>query len=305
MGQVESYLERRFSENRRVRECLTGLFKRYDEWGLKDTKFDTDFTSGRDEHFFGYLWEMLLASHLKGLGLDLQSKDEGPDFCFLNEGRKIWVEAVCPGPEGLPDDWLVLPDIREPVRVRDFPHEQLLLRWTAALKEKKEKLSGHAQRRGNWRPGYLETGIVGIDDPYVVAVSACRLGLPSFLLHEGISELPYAVEAAFPVGPIEIVIDRDTMEIVDQRLSYRRIVKNHNGADVPTDNFLNPDYSGVSAILGTPAGINAACGENSPLVVVHNPLADNPLPYEILGADQEYVAEDRGDYYELREIRNG
>ena len=36
-------------------------------------------------------------------------------------------------------------------------------------------------------------------------------------LHIGISQLPYAVEAVFPVGPIEVVINRETMQTVDTR----------------------------------------------------------------------------------------
>ncbi|CCQ72767.1 restriction endonuclease subunit S [Magnetospira sp. QH-2] len=303
IGQVETFLEARYADNTEVMECLKDLFRRYGRWGLKDSSFESKFTSGRDADFFAYLWEMVLASHLKNLGLDLQSADEGPDFGFLYKGQKIWIEAVCPGPEGLSEDWLRISKAGEAPRAQSVPHEQMLLRWTAALKEKKEKLTGRPRRSGGWRPGYLEKEVVGGGEPYVVAVSSCRLGPTSLHLHNSISQLPFAVEAAFPVGPIELVIDRQTMKTVDQRYSNRRFIKNQNDADVPTDSFLNPDYSGVSALLGTPAGIDAACGGKPPIVLVHNPLADNPLPQGILGVDHEFIAEDKGDHYELREVR--
>ena len=116
------------------------------------------------------------------------------------------------------------------------------------------------------------------------------------------SQLPYAVEAVFPVGPLEVVINRETMETVDTRHGHRLFIRKPSGAEVPTDIFLNPDYAGVSGILGSPAGLNAACGFRPPIAVVHNPLATNRLPVGILGADEEYVAEDKGDHYELRDL---
>jgi len=304
MGQIEAYLEHRYPENQEVRKSLVNLVHNYAEWGLKDSKFESDFTSGRDEQFYGYIWEMVLASHLIDQGLDIHSGDEGPDFGFPYHDQKVWVEATCPAPEGIPDDWFHISAIGDTPLVKSVPHEQILLRWTSALKEKKEKLTGRFQTNRNWKPGYLENGVVGVTDPYVVAVSACRLGPTSIHLSEGISQLPYAVEASFPVGPIEVVVDRGTLKTVDQRLSHRPVIKKPNGANVPTDSFLNPEYSGVSALLGSSAGINAACGEKTPIALVHNPLARNPLPQGILGVDQEFVADDHGEHYELRDIKN-
>jgi hypothetical protein len=234
---------------------------------------------------------MLLASHFKGIGLSISSADAGPDFKIVHSGQTIWVEAICSAPTGLPDDWLRESRAGE-VRIRNLPYEEMLLRWTSALKGKKEKLDG-------WRQG---KGIVGPDDPYVIAISACRLRQFEMDLHYSISQLPYAVEAVFPVGAIENVINPETMETVETRYGHRWYLRKPSGAEVPTDNFLNPDYAGVSAILGSPAGLNAACGYESPIAVVHNPLAKNPLPIGILKPDQEYVAENKRDHYELRDI---
>ncbi len=304
MDRVENYLAGKFAGNLRAIDGLVELYRQYAAWDLKDANFEQEFADGRDEHFYPYLWEMLLARHLKDIGLDISSANEGPDFKIDYQGQTIWVEAICPSPAGLPAEWLESCPPGE-VWVGNFPHEQILLRWTAALKEKKEKLTGRIERKhvsGEQilKPGYLARGVVGEDEPYVVAISACQLGPSSLYLHNSISQLPFAVEAAFPVGPIEIVINRKTMEKVDQRYAYRRSIKKPTGVEVPTDSFLNPDYAGISAMLGTPAGVNAACGETCPIVVVHNPLATNKLPVGILGADEDYVAKEIGDYYELR-----
>lgn len=306
MDRVEEFLTERYANNHELKDSVIHLYRQYATWGLKDTKFNQDFTDGRDEHFYSYLWEMLLARYFRGIGLDLTSADEGPDFRINWNGRAIWVEAICPSPVGLPADWLETIPAGE-VRVRELPHEQMLLRWTAALKEKKEQLTGRIERdrytgEEAMKPGYLAKGTVGPKEPYVIAINACRLGRSELDLHHGISQLPFAVETAFPVGPVELVINRKTMQEVDKRHAYRPKIINPNSAEVPTDNFLNSDYASVSAVLGSPAGLNAACGRKSPVAIVHNPLAINALPTGILGADEEYIAEDKGDHYELHKV---
>lgn len=307
MSKVENFLANKFSRNTKLTGCLIDLYRRNADWGLKDKKFDQDFTDGRDDHFFACLWEMLLASHLKNIRLDVSSADEGPDFRISRSDQTIWIEAICPSPSGLPDEWLRKSKPGE-VRVWSLPHEEMVLRWTAALKEKKEKLTGRPERdrvtgKKIERQGYVDKGIVGPADPYVIAVSSCRLSRLESDCHIGISQLPFAVEAVFPVGPIEVVINRKTMETVDTRHGHRSYIRKPSGAEVPTDSFLNPAYAQVSAVLGSPAGLYAACGASTPIAVVHNPLAKNRLPVGILGADQEYVAEDRGDHYELRDLK--
>lgn len=307
MDRVETYISERYKDNREVRECLISLYQVYNAWNLKDTKFDIDFTDGRDEHFYSYIWEMLLAAHLKSIGIEIESSDEGPDFKVNLNGQTTWIEAICPSPEGIPRQWLEPRSIRENPRVFNVPHQEMLLRWTSSLKEKKEKLLGRAvidkkSNKKKWIPGYLEKGIVSATDSYVIAISSSRLGFGTDLLHYGISQLPFAVEAAFPVGPIEIVFNKHSLEALEQRHSHRPTIKKPTGAEVPTDSFLNSNYEHVSAILGSPAGVNAVCGDKSPIVVVHNPLAVNKLPTQVLGADAEYIAEEKEDSYELVNI---
>ena len=55
-----------------------------------------------------------------------------------------------------------------PVRVWSLPHEAMLLRWTAALKEKREQLERHR------KAGYVQD-----DVPTVIAVNSCRLSWSS------------------------------------------------------------------------------------------------------------------------------
>jgi hypothetical protein len=47
-----------------------------------------------------------------------------------------------------------------------LPHEAILLRWTAAIKEKAEKLLGNADKG---IAGYIDKGVVGAEDSFYIA----------------------------------------------------------------------------------------------------------------------------------------
>jgi type I restriction enzyme S subunit len=280
MCDVEGYLKSKYKGNPAKAECLLALYNLYDSWNLKDTNFDSKFTS--EDHFDSCLWEMLLARYLKSLGLDITSSDTGPDFKICYGDKTIWVEAICPAPKGLPEDWLN----RREYGVYNVPHEEILLRWTAALKEKKEK-----------HKCWLEKGIVSCDDPYVIAVSGCRLA--DSIDHYDISQFPFAVASVYPAGALELTIGGDLVEIVDAKLGYRPSVYNHNKSEVPTDNFCNSDYRYVSAVLGTQAGADTAYTENIPYALAHNFQAANKLPigifkYKEYGREYIFEKEDGG-----------
>src|SRR5581483_2522073 len=55
---------------------------------------------GKPGKFFDRLWELALCSILLHKGFVLEksvpTKGARPDFCILQENKKIWVEAICP-----------------------------------------------------------------------------------------------------------------------------------------------------------------------------------------------------------------
>jgi len=297
MNDVKKFLATKFADNDHVRERLTALYEEFTSLGIKDNIFDQDFTDGEPHHFYPRVWEMVLARHLVQLGYDVSSKDAGPDFLIEHNGQRIWIEAVCPSPVGLTDEWLKPNQLDEGPRLFSVPHEAMLLRWTSALKEKKDKLMGTSNKEG-----YFGKGIVNEDDAYIIAISACQLGL-GLHTYQGISQYPFAVEAVFPIGPYEIVVDRETFSTTEVRHQYRpAIAKPKTGAEVSTDNFLDSDYKGVSTVIGSNAGINAACGGAWPLAHVHNPNARNPIPKGILEGAEEFFATDMGDFLQLEKL---
>lgn len=223
---------------------------------------------------------------------------EGPDFLIEKDGRRIWVEVITPRPEGLPENWL------DPhfTGVRTLPHEAIVLRWTAAIKEKAEKLLGNADKGIK---GYLGKGVVEPQDAYVIAVNGYLLRSPLWLSKDafGISGFTFAVEATFCVGPRELRIDRETREIVGSGHQQREVIAKPSGATVPTDTFFDPRFSAISAIWAVDIDAAVLLKASQPMAVVHNPLAKNPVPERWLPAQSEYVAIDqRADYLLRRRV---
>lgn len=295
---LDRYLKTRYQGDSswliKVREFVESLCRRHIELGLADQNFESRLSSGDEAQYWQRLSEALLAGELLDAGLDLQPSRNGPDFLVMHEGRKIWVEVICPEPRGIPDDWLSHEPARcESVTCVSFPHEAILLRWTAAIKEKTEKLNG-----------YLEKGIVSPDDSYVIAVNG-RMLRSTFGDLFGISGLPFAVEAVFAVGPYKLVIDRATSQVVDRTHQHRPIIPRHNAPGVPADRFQDLAFKAVSAIWATDIDDCWVAGHPKGMLVVHNHIAANPIPERLLPATSEYVATDGREGEYLLSIREG
>ena len=192
---------------------------------------------------------------------------KGPDFRFEHNGLTVWVEAVSPEPEGVPDHWLEHPKPNE-FKVGDVPHLEVLLRWTAAIKAKWDKLNA-----------YIADGIVRANDAYVIAVNGCQLG--AFALQHGASRYPYAVEAVYALGPVAIPIDRETGKFGKPFVSRREEIQTVKGAPVPTYLFIDPTYAGISAIMA--CSFDRSKDTDLPLDIVHNHFARVSVPHGILG----------------------
>jgi hypothetical protein len=96
-----------------------------------------------------------------------------------------------------------------------LPHEAILLRWTAAIKEKAEKLLGNADKG---IAGYIDKGVVGAEDSYVVAINgrllrgqscfaSINLGPASAELREiPAGQLRFAPDSPQEEGGFELVV---------------------------------------------------------------------------------------------------
>lgn len=275
---VDDFLANRFAGNPRALGYWMGLWREYQASRLADPHFARQITSGDDGCFWSRTWEMVLYHHLRTLTSDISSAPAGPDFRVMIASTPVYIEAVTPDPSGLPAEWLS----PTPGTAYSFPHEQILLRWTNALSTKRAQFD-------QW----LKDGRIDERTPTVIAVNSCRLS--RYPEETGITQWPFPCEAVFPIGPLAVQFDIETGKFGQPYQSARFSVTKRNGSSVPTDSFLNPAYAGVSAVLGC-----ATChsdGGSPPMVVVHNPLARNPLPPGLLGATTEYIARQVGDEF--------
>lgn len=298
---IETFLLQRYPGSGRrqaLRDEIAYACNAFVQSGLADSNFTKDLCSGSEQNFWSRVSEALLAARLKKIGLIPEpSHGGGPDFLVIENGRKIWIEVICPEPTGVPSDWLE----PEMGTVISFPHEQILLRWTSAIKEKAEKLLGSLD--GTIK-GYIEKGIVASDDAYVIAVNGRQLRSGPFHELLGISQFPFAVEAVFAVGPYQININRDTMKQTGAEHQHRPLIKKPKGAPVPAYTFLDARFQPISAIWAVDVDGTSAIGNSEPMAVVHNPNTANQIPTGFLPAHNEYVATQIGTAeYELNRLK--
>lgn len=284
---IEDCINQRYPGNNphslAYRDELIRVCNAFMKTGLADRKFAKELTSGIDSKFWACISEALVADRLRNKKFPKGCKgDEGPDFLIEERDLKIWIEVICPEPCGIPKSW------KSPNEgVSHFPHKEILLRWTAAIKEKAEKLIGSTDANID---GYLKKGVVAADEAYVIAVNGCQLRNGPCSALFGISQFPFAAEAVFPIGPIQLTINRETGKVVDQGHQTRTYITNSNKSQVPTFTFLDPRFNPISAIWAVDLNGGSVIGNSEPMVVIHNPNAVTPIPLGILPADSEYVA---------------
>ena len=287
MSRIARCLELRFPGEGRpalVRERLHRACVNFVASGWADIKYETELTGESDAQFWSRVSEALVYDRLSAHTFAARPNiGSGPDFLLKSGAKRLWIEVIGPTPAGVPSDWLQI----QTNKVTSMPHEAILLRWTAAIKEKTEKLIGNPD--GNIQ-GYLEKGVVSPNDIYVIAVNGCQLRHGPFPALSGISQFPYAAEAVFPIGPYQIHIDRETLKTVGHGHQQRFTIKKPNGASVPSHAFLDPRYQLVSAVWAVDFNGCGVIGSSEPSALIHNPNAVNPLPHGFLLVDDEFAA---------------
>jgi type I restriction enzyme S subunit len=291
-ARLESYLLARYpatsAKSIAVRQYVETICKRFIASGFSDRNFESELCSGSEPRFWQRFTEAALTCDVLDAGLTILPSRNGPDLCIEHGDRKIWVEFICPelNKKRKTEDWLTF----ENNRCSEFPHEQMLLQWTSAIKKKSQQLLGEKDCDGNPKQkGFLEKGIVSPRDSYVIAVNGKQFRGERNASLYGISQLPFAAEAVFPVGSYQWHFDRETRSLVKTGYQYRPYVKNPNDANVQTDTFLDKSFAAISAVWATDFDDFFIIGSTKELVIVHNPLATNPLPVNLLPAWSEYA----------------
>jgi hypothetical protein len=224
-----------------------------------------------------HYWELLTATGLLDGGIELVPRsdrfgtDFGPDI--LCKQPKCWIEAIAPT-GGTGPDAISPPPLSG---VTWVPHHKIKLRLTSALST---KLTAYEE--------YVAGGLLPSTDPYVIAVNGG--GIPYGRLEK---TLPHIVSAVFPFGDEYVTLDRDSLEVTGAGYRYAPTVAKERGAEVRMDAFISEEFVGISAILySTADALNHPVGRLADsFILVHNPLAANPLPRRSLPCRREYWAD--------------
>jgi hypothetical protein len=232
---------------------------------------------------YARLWEMYLAVALGNSGFDLAKKrNEGPDVQLRNP--TVWVEAVVSTDGAKGNNNGIQPGAEVPEILLSEsgcggpPEDAIILRCLSSVDAKLKKLNGYRDSKGNDRLGYVDKGIVKETEPYVVALNIYKTSFAQLDHQYTPNHIPTIVKALFGYGESVFLSGRGSSNRIDY--IYRPHVTR---TQVRTDIFFQDEYSGVSALIVSKEGywswrhrIPASLSET--FILVHNPLAENPLP---------------------------
>lgn len=249
-----------------------------------DKQFAKDFRLA--DKFSPRCWELYLGVTFLDIGFRLgQHNNAGPDFDLQSDDNKrlAWVEAVTPS-KGTGED--KVPTIAYDGEAWDLPEKQLLLRITTALSDKFNKYKRELIKQA-----------VGENEPFAIAINTSEFNHLD-TIH------PRILDVLFSIGHPVLQLDRMTGAVKDRYWQYRPNVTKSNKSDVSMNFFDDETHSGISAVIYCNAHLI-----NSPLVpnevgdnfvIVHNPLARNPLPVGFFSFGQEWIKESNGNVVRIR-----
>jgi type I restriction enzyme S subunit len=193
----------------------------------------------------------------------------GPD---IKIGEGIWIEAISPT-QGANDNPNRVADIVM-CEAHQVVGKLIELRYTAAVVEKFDKYRS-----------YLEKGIIQDNEPYIIALNSSQI--PHAELDD---RIPRIAKSLLAIGSEYVTFDRETHKYIDTGHHYQQSIRKKNGSEVSTDTFLDPNYAGVSAVLYSNSDpVNRAGSDGQGYLLVHNPLAKNPIEEGFLGTTREIV----------------
>ena len=229
---------------RKIRENCEIMWEDY--WKYADSHFLSEFS----KQFAPRWFEMYLSVALMRAGVEVKKTGQGmPDVFAEIDGRRIWIEAVCPGPG---DKGLIASiSCTRPMPCRDEGRrDKFILRVRGALKEKADKFTI-----------YHDRGIVKKDDLAIVAIGFQRLDSSRFYYM-----CDWIHGAVYGKGNPQILINPVKRKVVGLGSEYKTSV-------------MKP---------GTPIEINANCFKDNSLPGISGLLGSNislAFPIEMLGSD--------------------
>jgi hypothetical protein len=269
-----------------LRATLQEMWERYEPYA--DPDFRQGFARDVDDRF----WEMYLGCMLLETGRTLlpvvERQREGgqPDLCVLEDGRRIWIEAIAPD-EGAPGpDQIIRPaPINEGGGLIAAPIRQAQLRTSSAFWTKAQKIGR-----------YIDQGVIAPEDTRIIAISASRFGI--YIAEQ---PLPLIITTLFPFGDAYFTIDRDTGDVLEEGFHPAPLIRRAPNP-IPRTAFIDERFADISGVIWSRIGIGNLSRQVRPITYVHNPLAQVLLPTNWGSWDREFVAARRGDEWEITDI---
>ena len=263
-----------------IRNGLEELWKRYEPYA--DGAFAHEFAVHPDHRF----WEMYLTISLLNVRKNLRrreqvtsaERDEGPDICITKGSRRIWIEAVAPGPgddgkpDRVPDFWQPTPD-----EAQKFPDRQIELRITSSLLKKRDAFAR-----------YRDNGIIGEKDSYIVAISGGQFAAQAFGRW-----LPHGISAVYPFGREITELDPETAKL-RSRYEYAGEIARTKGGPIPRTAFQHQHFAGVSGLIWSLRSIGNFLGQRHDFAYIHNQVAERPIPRRWIRWADQYFSDEEG-----------
>ncbi len=208
-------------------------------WATYEPYADPDFPQGFARDVDGRFWEMYLGCTLLEAGRALlpvvERRRAGgqPDLCVVEEGRRIWIEAITPDEGGPGPDQIVRPvPMNEGGGLSAAPIRQAQLRTTSAFWTKAQKIAR-----------YLAQGVIGPDDVRIIAISASRFGV-----YVAERPLPLIMTSLFPIGDAFVTIDRETGNAIEEGFHSAPFIDRER-EPIPRTAFLDERFADISGVL--------------------------------------------------------
>lgn len=269
-----------------LRAMLEDMWQRYEPYA------DPDFRHGFARDVDGRFWEMYLGCTLLEAGrallpvIERQREGGQPDLCVLEEGRRIWIEAITPD-EGAPGpDQIVRPvPFNEGGGLVAVPMRQAQLRTSGAFWTKAQKIGQ-----------YIEEGVIALEDARIIAISASRFGV-----YVAEQPLPLIMTTLFPIGDAFVTIDRETGNVLEEGFHPAPFIARERNP-IPRTAFLDERFADISGVIWSRISLGNPSRRVRPITYVHNPLAQVPLPVAWGVWDREFVTTQNGEEWVANDI---
>lgn len=226
------------------RNFLTELYEKTKQF------IDTKGISQSRVDFGGFVWEIYIFNLLQELGLELESKDSGPD-AIITQPDRFYVECI-----SIAED----KDIKIPGngQVINVDQDQLLVKLTGALWNKKRQ-----------RDEFIQKGRIDGSLPYIVAINSGALRLPQKYL-----KYPLILQGL-------IGIHHKYFTVYGHSGYHFRDTLHRDGKEIPLKPFLDGSYEGISGVIFCDTNVISLRNQPEELYFIPNPTCKNPIDINV------------------------